>query len=94
MDSRQQLQDVRRVVPLVRRQLETLVRHRMLPALVVWLRQDSHYGEVARVSSQDRTAGRVNRAQHRRRGEGQLQRVEDLLRGSGPRAVNGAASSA
>ena len=85
VDHRQQLQDVRRAVPLGRRQLATLVRHRMLPALVVWLRQDSRYGEVAGVSSQDRAAGGIKRAQHRGRGEGLLQRVEALLRGSGPR---------
>ena len=58
MGHRQQL------VPLGRRQLAALTRHRVLPALIVWLRQDRRDGEVAHVSRQDRAAGRVKREQH------------------------------
>ena len=88
VDHHQQLQDMLRVVPLGRRQhatLSSLKRHQTLQALVVWLRQDSHYCEVACVSSQDLAAGRVKHAQHRGRGEGLLQRVKALLRSSGSR---------
>ena len=74
VDHRQQLQDVCRVVPLGRRQLAILVHHRLLPALVVWLRRDSRYAEVAGVSSQDRAAGGIKRAQHLERSSPARQR--------------------
>ena len=59
---RQQLEDMRRVVLLRRRQLAALVRHRVMLPLVVWLRQDRRHGDVARVRRQHRTAGRIKGA--------------------------------
>ena len=53
-------------------QLAALVRHLLLPTLVVWLRQDSRDGEIARINLQHCPADRVKRAQPRGRGEGLL----------------------
>ena len=63
---REQREDLRRVVPLRRCQLAALVRHRMLVALVIRLRQDRGNRDVACVRRQHRAAGRVKGAQRRR----------------------------
>ena len=73
----------------------------MLPALVVWLLQDSRYGEVTGVSSQDRAAGGIKRAQHRGEERACISASKiscsvavHVKRAVGlPSAVNGAASS-
>ena len=65
-------------------QLAALVRHLLLPTLVVWLRQDSRDGEIARINLKHCPADRVKRAQPRGRGEGLLQHVESRLRGIRP----------
>ena len=55
----QQLEDMRQVVLLRRRQLAALVRHRVLVPLVVWLRQDRRDSNVARVRREHSALGRV-----------------------------------
>jgi hypothetical protein len=55
---RQQLEDMRRVVPLRRRQLAALVRHRVMVPLVVRLRQDRGNGNIAGVRRQHSAVGR------------------------------------
>ena len=87
-----QLQHLCRVVPLGLR----FSGHRVLPALIVSLRQDSCGGEVALVSHQDRTVGRVKRGQQACFSASKLAcaaavHVKCALRL--PSAVNGAASS-
>ena len=59
---RKQFEDVRRVVPLRRRQLAALVRHRMLVTLVIRLRQDRGNRDVACVRRQHLSAGRIKGA--------------------------------
>ena len=54
---RKQLEDVRLVVPLRRRQLVALVRHWGLMALVVLLSQDRSYGDVEFIVRTARRAG-------------------------------------
>ena len=103
VNHREQLEDVRRVGLLGRRQRAALVRHGMVAAVIIRLGEHCRDGHLASIGCDDGAAPRVDGAEDGCSRQALLQRFKALLFGGasvpgacrGPHSrVNGAAMSA